>query len=58
MQLIKFLDFFGFLETAIGPVGYAVPGTPEHKRMKKEAALIQKKLTVRCIQELRDKLGA
>jgi hypothetical protein len=58
LQLIKFLDFFGFLETAIGPVGYAVPGTTDHERMKKEAALIKEKLTVRCIQELRDKLGA
>lgn len=58
LQLIEFFDFFGFLETAIGPVGYAVPGTPEYDRMKDEAALIKEKLTVRCIQELRDKFGA
>lgn len=55
LQLIEFFDFFGFLETANGPVGYAMPGTPEHDRMKDEAVGIKEELTVRCIQELCDK---
>jgi hypothetical protein len=53
LQLIEFFDFFGFIETAIGPVGYAEPGTPQSERMKADATHIKEKLVVRCIQELR-----
>ena len=52
MELIEFFDYFGFIETANGPVGYAEPGTPQHERMKEEAARIKAKLLARCIQEL------
>ena len=53
IHLIEFFDFFGLLETAISPVGYAEPNTPEHERMRDEAACIKERLIVRCIQELR-----
>jgi hypothetical protein len=52
LELIEFFDFFGFLEPAVGPVGYAEPGTPEHDRMREDAALIKEKLIVRSILEL------
>lgn len=54
MHLIEFFDYFGFIETAIGPVGYAEPGTQQHDHMKEEAERIKEKLIVRCIQELRN----
>lgn len=52
MELIEFFDYFGFIETAKGPVGYAEPGTLQFERMKEEAAHIKAKLFARCIQEL------
>ena len=55
LELIEFFNFFGFIETAIGPVGYAEPGTPEHDRMREDAAQIREKLVVRCLQDLRDR---
>lgn len=55
LELIEFFDFFGFLETAIGPVGYAEPGTPEHDRMRDDAARIKERLVARCIQDLRNR---
>lgn len=58
LELIEFFDFFGFIEPAIGPVGYTEPGTPEHDRMREDAARIKEKLIVRCIHELRDQYAA
>jgi hypothetical protein len=52
-ELIEFFNYFGFIETANGPVGYAEPGTPESERMKKEEIRIKEKLFDRCIEELR-----
>jgi hypothetical protein len=55
LELIEFFNYFGFIETTNSPVGYAEPGTPEHDRMKAEAARIKEKLTARCIQDLRER---
>jgi len=52
LELIEFFDYFGFIETTNGPVGYAAPGTVEYKRMQEEAARIKEKLIDRCIQDL------
>lgn len=54
IQLIEFFDYFGFIEPAVGPVGYAEPGTHQYLRMQEDAARIKEKLIVRCIQELRN----
>lgn len=58
LELIAFFDYFGFIETAIGPVGHAEPGTPQYERMKADAAHIREKLTVRCLEELRGEFAA
>lgn len=58
IELIEFFDYFGFMETAVGPVGYAEPGTPEYERMKKDATHIKTKLLTRCIQELQTKFAS
>jgi hypothetical protein len=52
LELIEFFDYFGFIETTNGPVGYAEPDTPQYEHMEVEAARIKAKLFARCIQEL------
>lgn len=51
--LIEFFDYFGFLETANGPVGYAEAGTQEYCRMQRDAEIIKTKLIQRCIEALK-----
>lgn len=55
VHLIEFFDFFGFIEAAIGPIGYVALGTPEYEQMKNDAEKIKERLVVRCIKELRAK---
>ena len=52
LELIEFFDFFGFIESTNGSVGYAAPDTAEHARMRAEAARIKEVLIERCIGEL------
>jgi hypothetical protein len=52
IDLIEFFDYFGFLETARGPVGYADPRDQLHHEMQRDAARIRELLITRCIEAL------
>lgn len=58
VELIKFFNFFGFLESTTLPVGRAPDGSDLRMRQELEAQRIRTALLSRCINELRAAHGA
>jgi hypothetical protein len=53
LRLFDFFGYFGFLETAQGPVGYISSESPYYERAKAEGERITASLIGRCVAELR-----
>jgi len=53
LRLFEFFGYFGFLETANGPVGYIDADSPHFELAKAEQARVRESSIRRCIDELR-----